>query len=231
MTTTNMNNTPLEAISFQFALFFRDIVLRPDLEFKDLNEQMQNLFDGIPTIMDIPAEAPSDIPILNLKSENGVYTCQIARSRIDIFLNRVDKEKSNQELLNDFNIKAQPFVGYVLSKRNIARFGMVAKYFYRSADSVDVIKRKYFKNELGIVSELSIRFNRQDDVDGILINDVVDVGAKIARIGDANVKGILVSRDINNFPTDKGLTINSLKKISKRFSAHLSEAEIEGLIK
>lgn len=225
------NQTAMEAITFQFSLFFRDVILRPDIEFKDLNETMQNLFNGIPATMDIPPEAPSEIPIIILKSENGAYVCQIARSRIDITLNRVSGSSSNQELLNDFNIKAKSFVEYVLARRKIARFGMVTRYFYKTPDSVEVIKKKYFKNGLGDVSELSIRFNQQDTIEGVLVNDVVDVGAKIALIGDKQVKGIVVSRDINNVPTDKELNAATLQNISKHFALHLSEVEIEGLIK
>lgn len=35
-------------VSLQFALFYKDIVKRPDVAFNDINENMLNIFDAIP---------------------------------------------------------------------------------------------------------------------------------------------------------------------------------------
>lgn len=221
----------LELVSLHFAIFFRDVVSRPDREFADLNEKMQNLFDGIPTILGIPEGAPPEIPIVNLKSEQAGYTCSIARSRADLTLSRND-ERPNQDLLVDFNRKTMPFVEYLLSKREVVRFGMVSRYFYTDADSIKTIKNKYFNDSIGSVCELSIRFNQQSEFEGFVINDIVDVGAQIAIVRGQESKGILVSRDINNTQVpEKIIALSQLVNISKEFSSRLSEKNIQDLIK
>ena len=96
-------------INLQFAFFLRDIVDRPDIEFGDLNSRLLNIFDAMPQMIPTPRELPPEVPVIILKSSNGAYSCNISRSRIDFNLSRINEEKSNTDLVKDFNVKISVF--------------------------------------------------------------------------------------------------------------------------
>lgn len=219
-------------ISLQFALFFRDIVDRPDIEFSDVNANMMNVFDSIPSVMPIPRELPPDVPMVTQRSESNEYVCNIARSRIDLHFQRIANHRSNAELLNDFNAKVLGFITYVLKKRPIVRFGMICRYFHETPSAIEDIRRKYFVDTIEGVEELSLRFNRKTKFDDWEINDIVEISAA-DELTDQGVKqGIFVQRDINNLPkVDVILNEKPLQKISRQYARHLTEQSIEALLK
>lgn len=221
----------IKIISLQFVLFFRDIVERPDIEFKGLNENMLNLFNAIPQVIPVPRELPPDIPVLTLSSEAKDYICNISRSRIDLIYQRQNDEKSNSELLNDFNSKAAAFSKYVLVQQDIIRFGMVVRCFIFEDSPIEKLKQKYFTDKIGQVSELSLRFNQVSSIDGFVINDIVDIGVQKAIIENKEHDGILIQRDINNVIKEgRNITYTELQSISKKYAAKISENALEGLL-
>ncbi|MFO1290556.1 MAG: hypothetical protein U1E82_08010 [Nitrosomonas sp.] len=228
-----MNDTNLtQIISLQFALFFRDIVDRPDIEFADLNTNMMNIFDAIPSIVPIPRELPPEVPIVTQRSESNEYVCNISRSRIDLHFQRIGDQRSNAELIVDFNAKVLGFIAYVLKKRSVIRFGMICRYFHEISTAVQAIRGKYFLGSIGDTEELSLRFNKKGTTLDWVINDIVEISAAAAVIDGKERLGIYIQRDINNNPQpNKELSEQVLRKISKEYSEHLTEKSIEGLIK
>lgn len=219
-------------VSLQFALFFRDVIERPDLEFHDINANLMNIFDAIPSITNIPRELPTDIPIVTQRSESNEYICNISRARIDLHFNKVNGEKSNAELLSDFNAKVNGLLAYVLKKRDLIRFGMICRYFHQADDATATIKNKYFKNNIGDIAELSLRYNKKETTLGWEINDMVEITAVEAVMKDWKSTGILIQRDINNSVIhDKTLSLSNLMEISKHYSDRITEKNIEELIK
>lgn len=226
------NSFSAKIISLQFALFFRDIVDRPDIEFSDVNANMMNVFDAIPSIMPIPRELPPDVPMVTQRSESNEYVCNVARSRIDLHFQRVADQRSNAELLNDFNAKVLGFISYVLKKRPVVRFGMICRYFHETPTAVSDIRRKYFFETIGDVEELSLRFNRKTIFDGWNINDIIEISAADEVSDQGTKKGIFLQRDINNVPiSDTVLNEKSLHQISRQYAKHLTEQSVEGLLK
>ena len=219
-------------LNLQFAIFLKDIVDRPDVEFGDLNSRLLNIFDAMPQMIPIPRELPPEVPAIILRSSDGVYGCNLSRSRIDFTLSRASDEKSNNDLLKDFNAKASGLIAYILDKKEIVRFGMVARYFHKDNLAVRTLRNKYFTNIVEGSEELSLRFNKQNDSFGFRINDIVEVSAVDAITDGVSEKGILVIRDINNNPkVGSHLDFSTLKKLSENYAPKLSESEIERLIK
>lgn len=219
-------------ISLQFALFFRDVVERPDTAFSDINKNMLNIFDAIPTTLPIPPQLPNDVPVISMRSLNNEYVCNIARSRVDIIRQRTDDNKTNQELLKDFNSKVLGFAKYILGKQATIRFGLIARFFHHDDKPVDTIREKFLKIDVSNVSELSIRYNRNGESHGYRINDIVDVAAAEAVLGGVASKGIFILRDINNVPiVDKPLTTETLFNISESYARLLGDDKVEELIR
>lgn len=225
-----MGNGSTNLISLQFALFFQDIVSRPDNEFGDLNANLMNIFDAIPTTIPTPMEMP-DAPVMMLRSESNEYACNIARSRIDLHFQRVSNKKTNEELVLDFNAKIIGMIRYILNKKDIIRFGMISRYFHESSNAVEDIKSKYFKDEIGQVAELSLRFNKQDSIEDWIINDMVDIMAAEIMMDNTKQKGVLIQRDINNNPVDGViLTEELLKSISSSYSQRMTTKSVKELL-
>ena len=99
-------------INLQFAFFLKDIVDRPDIDFADLNSKMLNLFDAMPQMIPTPRELPPEVPVIILRSSNASYGCNISRSRIDFTVSRINEDKSNSDLLKDFNAKVSGLIKY-----------------------------------------------------------------------------------------------------------------------
>lgn len=217
-------------ITLQFAFFLRDIVKRPDKEFDDLNDFMVNIFDAMPQMIPINEGLPSDIPSIILKSENNSYECRISRTRIDFYVQRISGDKSNTEILKDFNLKVSKLTEYILKKQEVIRFGMVAKYFYKDENPIDTMKEKFFTHIIDGSSELALRFNKPTSFLDFEINDVLEITATPQINGDNEENGIYIQRDINNvIQEDRHLTFEELGKLSKEYSDKISWSVIEGL--
>lgn len=220
----------LKLTSLQFALFYRDIISRPDLEFSELNSKMMNIFNGIPSSMNLPPEIPADIPLITYRSESGEYSCSMARSRLDLHFIKID-EKSNEEILVDFNAKVTSLVSYILSKRDIVRFGFICRYFKHSDDPISDIQSKYCVSNMPKVEDIGIRFNQASSFNDWEINDMVEIAAYKMQISGKTENGVFIQRDINNSPVpDKTITEDDLKKISAHYSILQNQKNIEGLI-
>ena len=220
-------------ISLQFAYFFNELVERPDIRFKDINAEVFNIFDAIPQIIPVPLELPSDVPIIILRSNTNKYVCNISRARLDFILTRDNDVVSNEELLNDFNVKLKGLNTSVLGKQDISRFGLVARYFHNNSSAISTIRNKYFQNTVDGSSELSLRFNKATDYMGLKVNDIVEISsAEISINNGALEKGIFIQRDINNNAiADKVIKKEDLHQISNKFSQKITESEIEGLVR
>jgi hypothetical protein len=225
-------NYSANIVSLQFSLFFRDMVDRPDLEFSDINSNLMNIFDVIPTVMNIPKELPADIPIVTQRSESNAYVCNISRARIDLHFNRLVEEKSNANLLFDFNAKVNGLVPYVLKKREIVRFGMICRYFNEHTNPTEEIKKKYFKECIETVAELSFRYNIVEKIHDLEINDMIEIASAKLVVENKVVPGIFIQRDINNNVTpNRTITKDELMEISRIYAERIGEKSIEGLIK
>lgn len=216
-------------LNLQFAFFLRDIVDRPDIDFGDLNSRLINIFDAMPQMIPTPRELPPEVPVIILKSSNGSYGCNISRSRIDFTLSRIDEEKSNTDLLKDFNAKVSGLIKYILEKQEIIRFGMVARYFHKDNTAIRTLRNKYFTNAVDGSEELSLRFNKQGDSYGYKINDIVEVSAVDAITNGISEKGILLVRDINNNPkSGSHFDYSTLLKLSEKYAPRISEERLRG---
>lgn len=225
-----MNSGATNLMSLQFALFFKDIVNRPDKEFKDLDDSLMNIFDAMPTSMDIPQELPLDVPMVMLKSISGDYMCNIARSRIDLHFQQMSHIQSNDEAIKDFNMKVIALIGYIIPKKEVIRFGMIARYFHESPTALEDIKERYFNSQIGDVAELSLRYNQKTTYLDYTMNDMIDITATQMLVNNNLKDGIFIQRDINNTPDERILKIETLKSISHHYAQLTTEIRIKELL-
>jgi len=219
-------------ISLQFALFLRNTVNRPDLEFASLNQDMVNIFDAMPHMMPIPDGMPTDVPVVSLRSQDGAYKCEISKSRIDFFVYRLNDDKPNADVLKDFNVKVLNLCKSIAKNRDLVRFGIVVNFFHKDNTFIRTLNNKFFSKDLSGMSELGLRYNKSSKYLGFDINDVCDISSAEIIHRNEMEKGISITRDINNLPKDgKFLRYDELVDISKKYSQQLTERAIEDLLR
>lgn len=219
-------------LQIQFALFYREIIERPDTLFKKFIEENEEIYDAIPISQNIPIGLPVDIPIKVLKSENNKYNCNISRERVDFICQRVDDEESNEDLFSRFNLNLERNIKLILSKTKIKRFGLIATYFIECQNPVETIQTKYTPNLKDKLSELSLNYNKKHNYKNFEINDIINISlGNTVKNGNSNA-GIIIQRDINNQPyiNKDDIEIQTLRDISKKYSDYISENSILELI-
>lgn len=183
----------MEVTTLQIALFFSNTITRPDELFSTLNNEMDNIFDAIPTSLPLPPEV-LDVPLKMMTSSNNKYQCNIARSRIDLFIN------DNPTISNDMNQLVRLFIDKITTKTEVNRFGFVGSYFIEDENASKRIQDKYFKHTDEDIDEINVRFkrpkvlNNQTTNDNTMINSMVQVN----QFTGATRKGLLIQKDINN---------------------------------
>lgn len=213
----------MELQSLQIALFFKEIILdRPDLRFKNLTENLSTVFNKMPTIIPLPNDAPHEIPIIILGSQNNLTSCNIARSRIDLITS--DKKLiENENEINDF-------IEEVCKATEIIQFGFVSTHFKSTDKASEIIKQKFFKNNEEI-KDISIRYNKPTRINKELFNyhfSVSDVKQQNINTNSIQV-GLLMQKDINNISLNLKNEIfvsSKLKSIYKNSNKILYSSEI-----
>ncbi|MFE3973273.1 MULTISPECIES: hypothetical protein [unclassified Peribacillus] len=188
-------------IQLQFALFFEEMDNRPDKFINKIDEALDGVFDQMPTILPIPADAPPEIPSVTMQSSNGLYVCNIAKNRIDFVMNCINSGDSASVIFENFISKIRLFSNVVFGSKNIIRFGFIGRYFYKRNDPAKVIQSKYFKDDLGELEEINLRFNKRFESNDLSFNDVVEISkGSVSENNGPEQYGIVIQRDMNNIP-------------------------------
>ena len=186
----------MEVIRIQLALFLRDLISRPDKFAESINQRMDNVFDAMPEILDIPMDAPPEIPIARFKSSKVPYLLNVSRMRCDLLISPQEENRFLKIIKNRYHNAFKACIKEALKSNAIARVGIVYSAFEEVNDPCSVISQKYFGNQVSDVDELSFRINKVHTLNNIQINDILKV-AKGTRKND-NVSGIIYTRDVNS---------------------------------
>jgi hypothetical protein len=221
-----------DIISFQLALFFSELDKRPDRFIKKFDAALGDVFDEMPVILPIPEDAPPEIPSVILKSSDGTYTCNIARSRIDILLKTTSIKTEASEYLDRFFDFIKIYSAVVFGSKEVERFGFIGQYFFEDGEPVQKIQSKYFKTNLGKLEELNIRFNKRFSTGDLIMNDVVEISkAEVNNEGTTEKRsGVFIHRDLNNVTTEDLLDMDNVLSIIKANKNSFDAPGIVGLI-
>ena len=157
-------------INTQIALFFDGLIERPDQLVEFFNVEMGNIFNQIPVVVPVPNESQlSEIPVVQLSSTDGVYSCNIARSRVDFFHTGVGKQKFSN-IKSDFQNEAEKLYEFFSGKTKIKRIGFVTRFFFEDEKQDETIAKlineDFKKLHNGITHQAYIRY-----VSNIKFND------------------------------------------------------------
>jgi len=111
MTKSEIPKTTL--LNIQYGIFFNKILIRPDLLTREISDNFQEYFDGIPINLPIPADIV-DFPIAQLKSNDKKWQLNVSRNRADIIF--TPDENSTYDDLNVEDGKIQEMIIKIADK-------------------------------------------------------------------------------------------------------------------
>lgn len=223
----------MKLLSLQLAIFSKDLIGRPDLVFNEVNTKIGKVINDIPTILNLPADAPVDFPIVQAKSVNRQLNINVSRSRID-FIIHFDIE-NNETPIDAFNFQRSlinKFYKAVLESINANRVGFVITMFEPSSNNVSTIFNKYFKEKYSTnIVESSMRINKQHMRKSVTYNNIRSVEAATVTNGTKKIEGVLFQYDINNvLEQEKIINEDIISYILSRVTALLSSDNIKEMI-
>lgn len=219
-------------VKLQLALFFQNPIARPDNLMGGINSSMGNLFDAMPQILPIPAEAPAEIPRVQMRSENDKYNCNIACSRVDFFLNGDFRDETAwPDITKDFLAKVKLFINSVFEQSKIIRFGLIGNFFIPDKSATTSMTNKYLKVDLNSAEEINLRFNKITSSHGYNLNNITSVNTAVAENNGKSDKGIFIELDVNNVPTQEPINSDTMLQLIEKQMPSFSPDKVKGLVK
>ena len=193
---------------------------------------MGNLFDAMPQILPIPAEAPAEIPRVQMRSENGKYNCNIACSRVDFILNGDFRDEVVwPDLTKDFLAKVKLFISSVFDQSQVVRFGLIGNFFIPDKSATTSMTRKYLKIDLNSAEEINLRFNKRTSSHGYTLNNITSVNTALAETNGQTEKGIFIELDVNNVPTQDSIKLDAMLQLIEKQMPDFAPEKVKGLVK
>lgn len=226
-------------INTQLALFFDKPIDRPDELWPLFNKEMGGVFDQIPSIFPLPNQLQLlDVPIIQAVSSNRVYSCNMAKGRVDYFHAGIGKQKF-RDIKSDFLIETEKYFNFFSSKTKIKRIGFVIRFFIQDDEQAKTISklldRGFRELHGGDTHEAYIRFVSRDKIDIFDVNNFTSIekfSANISEVGN-NIKGILITRDFNTIPEknyQSELDIDKVKKFMEEAEKKIKLEDIKNIL-
>lgn len=187
----------------QAVLFVKSLDLSNPLSLAIFFKEDKTLpFDGPEAVLPVPADAPLEIPRIILKSNDGVFSCNVSPNRIDLFFNEMGQSKIpsdevvkkvkkylctiNKDIQDNFNAESH-------------RIAMVADTVTElSISSRDFLKRHYLKeNVVKNVFEAQLSFLSKEKLGDFKINKWVRINTLRKKTDPKDDKAVQVIFDIN----------------------------------
>lgn len=219
----------IHVMNYQFVVFFKQHIIRPDTFFNTLNEGIGNLFDRMPQIIPMPAEVPPEIPRVSATNSSDTYLMNVSLNRFDFTVNVADSKFREDEAMSDFIVKLKLIIKNLPNNYDVNRIGMVGNYFELEKNPATVLAKKLSRKDLGLVNEFNYRFNKISQDFGFNFNHILSFSSALINTKGVDAEGVFIQKDINNNPTDdifkKELVIDVLMKKIKE----LTPDSLEGI--
>lgn len=119
----------MEVVSIQVVLFFKDVLNRPDSLGQKINENLDNLFDAMPNIINLPPENLLEFPVVQQRCTKFNHALNIARSRCDLILNPQEENRAFTVVENRYSDTINRYVKAVIDNTEVRRVGIVITAF------------------------------------------------------------------------------------------------------
>ncbi len=187
-------------LSLQFSIFTPALLFSSNKILGNLMSKFSDIFDGDPTVLPLPKDAPVEIPRLTLPSYDKNIKLEIALSRANMFKYRkeddiVIDEKSFLKICSDV------FREYIdCTSAKVGRLALVVVKSLENPNPGLALARHFCKDELmtepfNRPESFEIHSHKKYEFSGFKVNSWVRCKSGILQ--KANVPIILVEQDIN----------------------------------
>ncbi|MCK4781491.1 hypothetical protein KAS79_01005 [Candidatus Parcubacteria bacterium] len=217
----------------QFALFPKNFNPIDKVKIaNDLKVKTGVLFDGEPTILPLPIDAPLEIPRIMLQSKDGIFRCDVAIPRIDFFQQVSEKQKF-EEVKNIYLSKVKQIYSYFIEDQAlfIGRIGFIVDFITDLDESSNTIlqnqllKKDCYFAESRKIKNISLVFTEKDNIDTWEINRFIKIDS-LRKISDpVDDKRLVLRYDINTISekiNEYNLTVEDIKKILDKASGEMT---------
>jgi len=165
----------------------------------NLNECTENIFNGEPTIVNLPPDAPPWIPGIILRSSNNDYSLHFSNERIDFFYENAIEPELNVEILKSNYFKYWLDIAKNMLETfniNISRVACIVRFIIPVKQLANVFLFNKFLSSNQFFNEafkLEIHALEKRNLDNFEINRWF----RIKSIPEETEKEILVEIDVN----------------------------------
>lgn len=196
-------------IESQFAFFFENPISKPEGLWQQINDKLTNIFDQTPVIIPVPYDPNLyDVPVVQMRSGNGIFRLNLARGRADFFYAGSGKQKFS-DIQADFADKIiDLFAVFSDFEMKTKRIGFVTRFFIEDTEQDKTIKKLLIDSFTGLfdteVNEVGIRYVTRMQEGEFKLNNFTAAERFNARIigEEKPTKGVLITRDFNTAPEE-----------------------------
>lgn len=224
-------------VNTQLALFFESPIQRPDEFVTSFNEAMGKVFDQVPVILPVPNQVQLlGVPLVQMNSGNGVYSCNIARNRVDFFIAGEGKQKF-ADIKTNLLDKTVKYYNFFTSKSKIKRIGFVVRFFVQD-EKPDLAIANLISNDFkeihdGETSQTYVRFITRTKIGDYEINNYSSAertAANIEGVGE-KILGVMITRDFNTIPENNYTEKFNVKEVEQFIAEAESKFNLEKIKK
>lgn len=200
----------MKLLSMQIALFTGGLIGRPDLVMSEINAKLGSVFDTMPNILNLPPEIPAEIPLVQTKSSDGIYSLNVSRNRIDLIVSpQYEKANTPLEMFKEYKYSIDKYCKAALNITDLVRIGIIITLFQESEENTRAVYEKYLNIPFSSdCVEINFRTNHQSISKGIVYNNIKTVEAGELHVENMVYKGVIIQLDTNNVP-ENGVTIST----------------------
>jgi hypothetical protein len=222
--------------SIQASIFTPTLISDHSNLLKKLFNLNTDMFDGAPTVLPLPQDAPPDIPRITLQNKANTLKLEVSLNRVNFY--RLKGSREDFIIPIEFYSTASSYLSSLLQEigAKCVRIAAVMKRYYRIENPASEIathfsKESFLDEPFDRPSEFEIHSLKKCEIHGFdNVNSWVRVKSGIIHEKGSTPKpAIIIEQDINTLPENMGATDYNETQIN-HFYNNIND-EFENIIK
>ncbi|MDI9280481.1 hypothetical protein QMZ65_25045 [Pantoea sp. EABMAA-21] len=189
----------LKTINVQAAIFTKELISRPDTLYYKLLTELDYILDQQPLINNMPDDVPAEIPRIMSTSTDNKFQFNIAKNRMDFFINFNEEDNDNESNYSLFKSITNTICTNVSAAIGVNRIGIITTTISKSDELKENFMNSYFKKlDKENLTELEYRTNNVKDHKGRLINNIIKISSGEVQVPVIESDCLIIQLDTNN---------------------------------
>lgn len=221
----------LRMINVQAAIFPNEFISRPDTLYYKVLSALNDIIDQPPAVNNMPEEVPAEIPRVMGSSKDNRFQLNVARNRLDLFINFTQDEEDNENNYSLFKSLTNSLCSQVSSTLPISRIGIITTSVSLDDDLKNMFVDSYLKKvDKKNLTEAEYRTNNIKEYKGRQTNNIIKISSGEIQSPIFSADCLLVQLDTNNktLLNDRKEWIEVLDHLFERSSPAIAEISIKG---